>query len=755
MDNKARGKQLMKTSSVSRRDFIRFTGLTAGLLPLAGLEAWAARGLGFPLSSGGGLEDDQQLFFPPRDPKQWPAFREKLHAWRADVRKRIRYDDSLYNRSDFKWVSSCFSCCFLMLNDARFYDPSHGYTVDSFLNQAEREFSGFDSIVLWHAYPRIGVDERNQFDLYREMPGGLEGLKEVTRQLHERGLKVFIDYNPWDQGTRRDESDDMSQVIEIIQAIEADGIFLDTMQKGEAGLRERLDRARSGLVLEGEGTVPLENISENHMSWAQYFPGYHGPPPVLRNKWLERRHIQHHIKRFEEDHTSELHAAWMNGSGMMVWENVFGTWVGWSARDKSILRSMLPIQRNYAALFSGEGWTPFVETGMDHVYANRWEDDGIALYTLVNRLDHPREGLLLRVPENRTLRYFDLIAGKEIKPVRKDGAAWIRGSLRPRDIGGIIVGTGERFGPDFFRFLERQSQRYLAADFDPVSPPVETRLKKTAPTRLYAAPPAGMIAVPAITARLRTTFRIRECGFYTSQSAISIAGGLHRQVTLERNVKLPPFAMDETPVTNAQFYLFLRDSGYRPRHSERFLKHWIDGRPPEGKETHPVVYVDLDDARAYAKWAGKRLPTEEEWQYAAQGPELLPYWDERAYPWGNVLETRDGPAPAFCNNGQTGGTTPVRAFPAGRSQLGFYDLCGNTWEWTESERTDGRTRFCIIRGGSWFHPLESGTSDWYLDYGAQACNHAVKLLLVWPGLDRCSTIGFRCVADLEPAIRIP
>src|SRR5690606_23024484 len=144
MDNKVREKQLMKTSSVSRRDFIRFTGLTAGLLLLAGLEAWAARGLGFPLSSGGGQEDDQQLFFPPRDPKQWPAFREKLHAWRADVRKRIRYDDSLYIRADFNWVSSCFSCCFLMLNDARFYVPSRGYSVDSFLNQAEREFGGFD-----------------------------------------------------------------------------------------------------------------------------------------------------------------------------------------------------------------------------------------------------------------------------------------------------------------------------------------------------------------------------------------------------------------------------------------------------------------------------------------------------------------------------------------------------------------------------------------------------------------------------------
>ena len=54
--------------------------------------------------------------------------------------------------------------------------------------------------------------------------------------------------------------------------------------------------------------------------------------------------------------------AWMNGSGMLVWENVFGSWVGWSRRDRSILRSMLPIQRRYVSLFSREGWTPLVPT---------------------------------------------------------------------------------------------------------------------------------------------------------------------------------------------------------------------------------------------------------------------------------------------------------------------------------------------------------------------------------------------------------
>ena len=80
-------------------------------------------------------------------------------------------------------------------------------------------------------------------------------------------------------------------------------------------------------MLEGEGALPLANVHDYLMSWAQWFPDSY-VPGVLRNKWFERRHMQHQINRWDRDHTSELHRAWMNGSGMMIWENVFGSWVG-------------------------------------------------------------------------------------------------------------------------------------------------------------------------------------------------------------------------------------------------------------------------------------------------------------------------------------------------------------------------------------------------------------------------------------------
>lgn len=233
---------------------------------------------------------------------------------------------------------------------------------------------------------------------------------------------------------------------------------------------------------------------------------------------------------------------------------------------------------------------------------------------------------------------------------------------------------------------------------------------------------------------MKAEFRVRECGLYDSQTEQALTfPGLHRPLVLERQVKLAPFAIDVTPVTNAQFAAFLKASGHRPKRAANFLKHWQNGAPPPGREDHPVVYVSLGDARAYASWAGKRLPTEEEWQFAAAGVE------QRRFPWGDAMRA------GVCNDSTTGHTTPVTAFPDGRSPLGCFDMCGNVWHWTESERSDGRTRFCILKGGSFY---KARGSDWYADGGPQPCQFAAKFLLMWPGLDRCATIGFRCVVDL-------
>ena len=679
-------------------------------------------------------EPESPLFPTPREPSAWPEFRKRLAAWRAEKRRSLNYSDALYQRPEFAWVKRCFSCCFLMLCDEMFYAPVRGlFSVKAFLEQGQREFGGYDAVVLWHAYPRIGFDERNQFDCYRDLPGGLAGLRQAVRALHARDVKAFIDYNPWDTGTRREGLSDLEALVEIVRGIEADGIFLDTMDQGASGFRAKLDAVRPGVVLESEGALPVERVSDHHLSWAQWFADSEAPG-VLRNKWFERRHLQHQVKRWDRDHSGELHTAWMNGSGMMIWENVFGTWVGWNARDRSIVRAMLPIQRRFADIFAGENWTPLVATEQADVYGSEWGGDDVRLWTLVNRSQKPVNGDLLKVSTSGG-RFFDLIAGEGAGSVLNNGQAVLSGLIPPRGIGCFAaLRTSVAHGANWRAFLVSQRALNKRAEWDTRFPDRRPALVRLNVTKKLLQAPEGMVEIPAARFTMTTEFRVRECGFYESSDERGFTWpDFSKSKEFSREVSLHRYAVDETPVTNAHFLEFLRASRYRPRRPENFLRHWAHGAPPAGTEAHPVVYVDLGDARAYARWAGKRLPTEEEWQYAAEGPE------HRRYPWGDAMRAN------VCNDGQTGRTTAVKSFPSGRSVFGCYDLCGNIWHWTESERSDGRTRFCILKGGSWF---KAQGTIWYADGGPLPCRFAAKFLLMWPGLDRCSTIGFRCVADL-------
>jgi serine/threonine-protein kinase len=188
--------------------------------------------------------------------------------------------------------------------------------------------------------------------------------------------------------------------------------------------------------------------------------------------------------------------------------------------------------------------------------------------------------------------------------------------------------------------------------------------------------------------------------------------GVHR-----RTILLDRFYLARFPVTNQQFDAFLEATGYEPDDDEagRFLAHWRRGACPPELADHPVVYVSWLDARAYCRWAARRLPTEAEWEKAARGIH------GNRFPWG-----RDEPTASHANFGQSrakaypspdgGGTSPVDAFPLGTSPYGIEGMAGNVFEWCEDvddpafyvhgpdrnpRNTIDRIAPRVIRGGCW------------------------------------------------------
>jgi len=166
----------------------------------------------------------------------------------------------------------------------------------------------------------------------------------------------------------------------------------------------------------------------------------------------------------------------------------------------------------------------------------------------------------------------------------------------------------------------------------------------------------------------------------------------------QRVVALPAYYIDKYPVTNEEYKRFVDSTGRRPPQG------WNGTHYPEGKSDHPVEFMSWEDAKAYAGWAGKRLPTEAEWEKAARGT------DGRRWPWGNEFDE----AKAWTWEAHLLGdsrTTSVRAHPEGASPYGVCEMVGQVEEWVEdwldayegsSYRSVGYgKRYKVLRGGSW------------------------------------------------------
>ncbi len=234
-------------------------------------------------------------------------------------------------------------------------------------------------------------------------------------------------------------------------------------------------------------------------------------------------------------------------------------------------------------------------------------------------------------------------------------------------------------------------------------------------------------------------------------------------------VALDAFWIDQTEVTNAMFTAFLNEQGNQVEEGVSWLEPGAghrgivyghieenDGvfRPQSGYEDYPVIEVSWYGAAAYCSWAGGRLPTEAEWEYAARGPQA------RVYPWGNTF---DGERANYCDascsydwrdNGFDDGFAqwaPVGSYPGGASWCGALDMAGNVWEWVSDWWSDDYYRHSptnnpqgpdsgtlrISRGGSWFD------ESWRV---SASCRKGLT-----PSSHRIHWVGFRCVVTAQPS----
>ena len=680
-----------------------------------------------------------EVFFPgPATPSDQPAWLEGLKAWRQERQTLLRYSPAQYERPELEWTQHVFSQVQLLIWDRSLYDPDKGvYTVDRFLSEIESRIGPIDAVLIWHVYPNLGVDDRNQFDLLRDLPGGIPGLRRLVEQFHQHGVKVFFPYLAWDTGTREEPGAPSTVLAQLLKDIGADGVNFDTLETVPPQFRQSSDAIGYPLALEPQFQPRDESLAWTNLSWNDWVTWEGKPypfiPMVNKNKWVEPRHTVNLTDRFTRDKTDSLQHAFFNGEGYAALENLWGFWYGNTAHDAEAILRITRIERAMAAFLNSSEWEPHSPVLTAGVFASRFPGAGGTLWTIVNRNEYNVRGSQLTMPHKSGMHYYDLWHGIELTPTLAHDKATLSFDLEGLGFGAILATETNPPGlQDLLRFMAARSRQPLAS-YSREWKPVSQTLLEIPPTRPAQSPPPGMISIP-------------EGDFDFEVSGIEVEGGNDPGVDVQypwedaprrfhrHPMHMHAFYLDRTPVTNSQFQKFLEATHYHPADDHNFLRDWHNGGYPEGWDNKPVTWISIEDARAYAAWSGKRLPHEWEWQYAAQST------DHRLYPWGNdwtpVALPPSDPGPA------TRPLANLGDFPKGASPFGVMDLEGNISQWTDEYR-DPHTRAAIVRGGAAYHPPNS---IWYFPQTYRLNEHQ-KYLLMSPGRDRAATIGFRCAVD--------
>lgn len=728
----------------------QFLAFAAFVLLIAGLayaEEWRPRHALVPPTGVMNLGEPasvQDVFLAgPASPADRDAWLAGIRAWRKERLTRLRYDGSQYERPELAWTQRVVSQYQMLIWERTFYDPDkRTYTVDRFLDGIGERIGPIDAVLVWHVYPNIGVDDRNQFDLLRDLPGGISMLREMVSQFHSRGVKVFFPTLAWDSGTREEGTTVPAALASLLKEIGADGINFDTLESVPAAFNAASGAAGHPLAFEPQFDIRDESIAWSTLGWDDWVTWEETPypfvPMVNQAKWIEPRHMVDVTDRFTRDKTNSLQHAFFNGNGYATLENLWGFWYGMTPRDAETVLRVTRIERAFPELIANRDWEPHAPTLQSGVFASRFPAARQTLWTIVNRNEYNVAGEELRAPYRAGNHYYDLWHGAELTPAVHEHEATLQFPIEGLGFAAVLETDSAPADSSPLRELLAYMAERSRRSLDTYSRQwkfVPQQMVSIEPTKLADAAPPGMIRIPGGS----YDFEVR---------GIEIEGGNDPGVDVQypwedsprrfhhHRIEILSFFIDRTPVTNAEFKKFIDATKYYPKDSHNFLRDWENGTYPEGWAAKPVTWVSIEDARSYAAWAGKRLPTDWEWQYAAQSN------DARTYPWGNDWNAEALP-PA--DHGRTmRPPSDVNAFPRGASPFGALDLEGNVLQWTNEFR-DEHTRAAIVRGGAYYQPRGS---IWYFPQTYRLDEHQ-KYLLMSPGRDRAGTIGFRCVVDAK------
>ncbi len=359
---------------------------------------------------------------------------------------RSNFDFTYYQRPIQEKYRQRLISHFTFLYGHDIYDPEKNiFEIDRFLDEGELNFGGYDYMLLWHDYQRMGVDNRDQWEMYEDLPGGLQGLREMVNKAHQRDVQVFIPYKPWDIMNKG--KNHFKEEARIAKAIGSDGIFLDTMDKSDISFRDALDAVNPDNVFVSEGRPDLAAAQLVTGSWNQQGNATNKMPNVDLFRFIIPEHNVHNINRGARKRDELILNALFNGTGLIVWEDIFGEINRFSWNERIMIRRYNRIIHENRDAYLTDNPVPLVPDFRDDIYVNAFPVENKCVYPVfqLNRdqvsrnIDNRLIGPFMSVDHPESWHYVDVWNHETIPAKIYNGKTCLIFPEEPTDVMSCIV----------------------------------------------------------------------------------------------------------------------------------------------------------------------------------------------------------------------------------------------------------------------------------------------------------------------------
>ena len=376
------------------------------------------------------------------------GWRAAFDLLRSQVRPQI--DLSEYQREDLAWYQSQWVQHFTFLYGREILNlKTHRFELERFIAESRRDFGGYDGMLLWGGYPRLGIDERTQWDYFDDLPGGRSEVRRLVDLAHAHGVRVFVPYKPWDRSAELHGHAGKSapaELARLITDINADGVFLDTMSAIDPAFRTTIDALRPGVVFCSEGRVRQEAFEIITGSWDQSptrdwrHGNWSAEPERMPGIDLERfifpEHRQFVINRHAvgDDRLTIIMRGFFGGTGWVVWQDIFGLVLPYSPEEAALLKKCRTIFQAHELALHSDTPTPLLPTRIPGVYCNEFASAQKRLWTFYNETDQVVDDRVLQIEPRLDTHFIDCWNNLEL-PMRAD---CLRPALKPHAVGAIV-----------------------------------------------------------------------------------------------------------------------------------------------------------------------------------------------------------------------------------------------------------------------------------------------------------------------------